>query len=239
MMKEKIKIFSNQKELARNFGDYFYELSSKNKKTNVALSGGSTPRILFDYLAVNCSDSTFWENIHLYWGDERCVPPVADDSNYKMTKEHLLDKIEIPVKNVHRILGENNPAVEAKRYSDLLLKNLSVKNNLPVFDLVILGIGNDGHAASIFPHQMELLDSENICDVAEHPVSGQKRISLTGKVINNAKEIVFLVTGENKKQKTFEIIHKTGNWKTYPAYHIKPLSGKISWFLDAAAASLL
>jgi len=239
MISKNVKIFSNPLETASGFAGCFLEQVSKATTFTVALSGGSTPKLLFNCLAENQSKSDIWEKVEFYWGDERCVPPNNADSNYKMTKEHLLDKIEIPGKNIHRILGENEPQDEARRYSDLLLKNLSVKNRLPVFDLIILGMGEDGHTASIFPNQMDLLDSKNICAVAEHPVSGQKRITLTGAVINNANEIAFLVTGENKKEKVFEVLNKFGDWKKYPASHIDSVSGKVIWFLDKAVAYML
>lgn len=234
-----INIFKSAQEAAQNFAEHFIKQARQSTKFSVALSGGSTPKLLFDWLAENYSDPALWQNIHLYWGDERCVSPDDDESNFKMAKKHLLDKIDIPVQNIHRILGENNPVDEVKRYAGELLENLPVKSELPVFDLIILGLGDDGHTASIFPNQMELLTSDNICEMAEHPISGQKRITLTGKVINNAREIAFLVTGENKKQKIFEIINKTGNWKNYPASHINSANGNLSWFVDKAAAGLI
>jgi len=235
----KIQIFKTPVETAGKCGDYLIKLADGIKPFNIALSGGSTPKLLFNYLAEKYSESTVWQEVHFYWGDERCVPPDDEESNYKMTKDFLFDKIQIPAANIHRVFGENNPEREAVRYSSEIKENLPQSNGLPLFDLVILGMGDDGHAASIFPHQIELLESQNICEVAEHPVSGQKRITLTGKVINNAKEIVFLVTGENKKEKVSEIRNHNGKWKTYPASLINPIDGKLTWYLDKAAAELL
>jgi len=239
MINKNVQIFSNPYETAREFADYFLQLVSEAIIFNVALSGGSTPKLFFNYLAKNHYKIDAWQKVNFYWGDERCVPPDDSDSNYKMTKEHLLNKIEIPVQNIQRILGENEPQSEAKRYSDLLITNLPNKNNLPVFDLIILGMGDDGHTASIFANQMDLLDSEDICAVAEQPATKQKRITLTGKVINNAKEVVFLVTGESKKEKVFEILYKSAAWKNHPASYIEPKDGKVRWFLDKAAAQLI
>ncbi|MFK7899835.1 MAG: 6-phosphogluconolactonase, partial [Cyclobacteriaceae bacterium] len=110
---------------------------------------------------------------------------------------------------------------------------------LPVFDMIMLGMGGDGHTASIFPHQMELLASNKICEVAEHPESGQKRVSITGPVINAAKEVVFLVTGAGKAEKIDEIFYQKGRAESYPAAHVKPTSGRLSWYLDSAAAANL
>lgn len=232
----KINIYKSLQELAQKFGDYLVEITSGSKTKNIALCGGSTPKILFDYLAEKYPAANIWRNIHLYWGDERCVAPDNDDSNFKITKERLLDKIKIAEKNIHRILGEANPALEAVRYGNEINKGLPTQNRLPSFDLVILGIGDDGHTASIFAHQMEFLDSQNICEVSEHPVSGQKRITLSGRVINNSKEVAFLVSGKNKKEIVSEILNQTGNWKTYPASFIKPVDGNVKWFLDESAA---
>lgn len=236
-MKDNVRTFENPTKTAQAFGDYLMKAVEQSEGNfHCALSGGSTPKILFDYLAEKYPNSALWDRVHFYWGDERCVPPTDSESNYKMTKEHLLDKIDIPDENVHRVLGENDPLTEANRYSHELTTFLPTKNELPVFDLIILGMGTDGHTASIFPHQMELLNSEKICDVAKHPDSGQSRVTLTGKVINQAKEVVFLVTGANKKEKISEIFNQNGNWKTYPSAHIKPVAGKLKWFIDAEAA---
>lgn len=225
--------------VAEAFATHFIALAKANSTLNVALSGGSTPKILFDLLAENHSETIDWSGIHFYWGDERCVPPTDSDSNYKMTADHLLSKIDFPEQNVHRVLGENDPAGEAIHYGEQIVANLTAANGLPQFDLVILGMGGDGHTASIFPHEIELLDSENTCEVATHPESGQKRITLTGNVINNAKEICFLVTGAGKTEKIDEIFHQTGDWKTYPASYIQPKGGKLTWFMDEAAAEKL
>jgi 6-phosphogluconolactonase len=231
------KISKTPQAVAEAFARHFLALTRENETLSVALSGGSTPKILFDFLAANHSDDINWSGVHLYWGDERCVAPDDSESNYKMTVDHLLSKIDIPAENIHRVLGETNPVTEAMNYSRQINENLPSVNGLPQFDLIILGMGGDGHTASIFPHEIELLNAENTCEVATHPESGQKRITLTGNVINNAKEICFLVTGAGKTEKIDEIFHQTGDWKTYPASYIKPETGKLTWFMDEAAAS--
>ncbi len=229
-----IKVYKDKKEVAKEFSEFLAERIASNKNYSVALSGGSTPKIVFDYLAEHYKNIE-WSDVHFYWGDERCVPPTDDDSNYKMTVEHLLSKISIPAQNIHRVLGENDPKKEAKRYDDLLVNTLPEANGIPQFDLVILGMGSDGHTASIFPHEIALWDSPANCEVAVHPDSGQKRISLTGRVINNAKEVTFLVTGADKKENVTEILAKSELSKAYPASLVAPTSGKLFWFLDEAA----
>jgi 6-phosphogluconolactonase len=233
------KIYKDKKEVAKEFSSYFADLVSGKNEFHVALSGGSTPKIIFDVLASEYGTAIDWNNIHFYWGDERCVSPTDDQSNYKMTVEHLFSKIEIPSENIHRVLGENDPAGEAMRYSNLLEINLDRVEGVPQFDLVILGMGDDGHTASIFPHEIDLWESKDRCVVATHPDSGQRRVSINGTVINKAKEVVFLVTGKNKAEKVDEIHNKKGDYKSYPASLVAPNSGKLTWFMDEESAALI
>ena len=232
----KLNISETKLEVARSFAKYLQGLTAKNSEVHIALSGGSTPKVVFDELAADFHDSIDWTRMHLYWGDERCVPPNDNESNYKMTVDHLLSKIDVPKENIHRIYGENIPKEEAIRYSEVLKSRLPLFDGTPQFDLIILGMGDDGHTASIFPYNIHLWDSGNVCEVAVHPDSGQKRITITGKVINNAKNVVFLVTGESKADKVREIVGKKGNFDTYPASLVAPKSGNLDWFLDGAAA---
>lgn len=232
-----IRIFESKEAVAENFCTFLHNLIKKNGEVHIALSGGSTPKIVFNELASEYRDLIPWADVHLYWGDERCVPPTDAESNYRMTKEHLLDAIEIPEANVHRIKGEEEPEEEARRYASVLRQNVPLHGDLPQFDLVILGMGDDGHTASVFPHQIELWDSPNLCEVAVHPDSGQKRITLTGGVINQAGHVAFLVTGSNKSERLREILDKEGNYHQYPASLVAPDSGELLWFLDKAAAS--
>ncbi|WP_430907395.1 6-phosphogluconolactonase [Maribacter sp. 2-571] len=232
----KTKIATDKANVAVDFSRYLAILISSRKTVHIALSGGSTPKVVFDELAANFQADIDWSKVHLYWGDERCVPPEDDQSNYKMTETHLLSKIKIPKENVHRVLGEDDPEKEAARYAALLEDHLPSVDGLPQFDLVILGMGDDGHTASIFPHEIALWQSEKYCEVATHPDSGQKRITITGKLINNAVIVAFLVTGKNKAPKVAEIIHKKGSFEAYPAALVAPKSQKLLWFLDAEAA---
>ena len=230
------KIYMDKQEVAQNFSAYFSDLVKDKESFHVALSGGSTPKVIFDLLAAEYEDKIDWTKIHFYWGDERCVPPTDDESNYKMTVEHLFSKIEVPEENIHRILGENEPQGEAMRYANLLEINLDRVEGVPQFDLVLLGMGDDGHTASIFPYEIDLWDAKDHCIVATHPDSGQKRVSINGKVINAAKEVAFLVTGAGKTEKVDEILNKKENYKQYPAALVNPKSEKLTWFMDKEAA---
>lgn len=234
-----LKIYKDKQEVALEFSGYFGALVKDKEVFHVALSGGSTPKIVFDILAENFADKLDWSKIHFYWGDERCVPPTDDQSNYKMTIEHLFSKIDVPQENIHRVLGENDPNPEAMRYANLLEINLDRVEGVPQFDLVILGMGDDGHTASIFPNEIDLWEADDHCVVATHPESGQKRVSINGKVINTAKEVAFLVTGQSKAEKVKTIIGQSEGFKEYPAALVNPKSGNLTWFMDMEAASLL
>ena len=234
-----VKVFENRTDLASNFSQLLKSKINSSNEVNIALSGGSTPKAIFDLMAEKNDDSIRWSNVHFYWGDERCVPPTDSESNYKMTVDHLLSKIQIPSENIHRIMGENDPEHEAIRYADEITTNLKAKNGIPQFDLIILGMGNDGHTASIFPYNIDLWSDERLCVTARHPDSGQIRISFTGKLINNASEVAFLITGEGKRDKVFEVVKEEKGANQYPASLVKPQSGNLKWYLDQEAASRL
>lgn len=238
-----IRVYASALELANNFSEYFLELAKsyekENKKLHIALSGGSTPKIWFEILKDRYLNKINWKLIHFYWGDERMVSPDSEESNYGEAYRILLNSSEIPPENIHRIFGENSVDDEIERYSDYIFNKLNKNNNPPSFDLVILGMGEDGHTASIFPYEMNLFNSVRLCEASIHPLTGQKRVTLTGQVINNAKNVAFLITGENKSEKLDCIINKKEGYKLYPAAHIKPVAGNLVYFLDAAAAKLL
>lgn len=211
------------------------ESANKKETFTIALSGGSTPELLFSLLSENYAKSVPWQYVHIFWGDERCVPPDNAESNFGMTMRKLLSKIEIPFLNIHRIKGEDDPEKEASRYSEEISLFTRKRDGLPLFDLILLGLGEDGHTASIFPGHPELLDSDKICDVAFHPVTQQKRITITGKVINNAEAVTFLVAGKKKKEIVEKMFKKDPSALNYPATYIVPVYGRLSWFLDKEA----
>lgn len=236
-----IQIYKTLADLNHSFTDWLKEILAEKEFTTIALSGGSTPRSLFDFWTTLSSHEIDWSRIKFFWGDERCVPPTHNESNYKMTKEHLFDFVPVPKEHIFRILGENDPAGEAERYSELLQQELEIVDGVPSFDIMMLGMGDDGHTASIFPHQQATLwHHNNNCVTATHPVSGQIRVSVTGKVINAARNVVFLVTGNNKADKVEEIIsHPDEAAKKYPAAMVQPDSGNLIWLLDVQAAHKL
>lgn len=228
-------IFDSPNSVAVAFADHLKKWIIGDKPFHLALSGGSTPKILFQYLASLSSDFLPWKQIHLWWGDERMVPPDHAESNFSMTKNFLLDHIAIPEENIHRVKGEISPEAASNTYIEEIKANVPQADGWPLFDLIMLGMGDDGHTASIFPYEIYLLRSPEICAVATHPDSGQKRVTLTGKAINAAERVAFLVTGKNKAEKVSEIMQKKPESHIYPAAYIQPIAGKLYWFLDYAA----
>lgn len=235
----KLNVFESVDALISSFSTFFFRKANKriqeNKTFTVALSGGSTPNAFYKYIADNYKNAKEWNHIHFFWGDERMVPASDEQSNYGTAQRVFLDSININSENIHPIRGEADIDNEAARYSCEITSYVYENGSLPSFDLIILGLGEDGHTASIFPNQMDLMYSDRVCEVAEHPGTGQHRITLSGKTVNNARNIAFLVTGENKANITHSIISKTGNYSKFPAAHIEPDAGKIYWFLDAKA----
>jgi len=225
--------------VAAEFKNICEEYISKTGNINIAISGGNTPKLFFEMLVKDYKDKIDWSKINFYWVDERCVSPDSNESNFGKTYNFLFNKINIPERNIHRIYGENDPASEAVRYSKEIKNNLKLRNGFPKFDLILLGMGDDGHTASIFPDQMELLNSVNVCAVAVHPESRQKRITLTGNVINNADKICFLISGKSKAEVVMKIIEKKNRFMKYPASHIHGNSNNPFWYLDKEAAGIL
>ncbi len=172
----------------------------KDREFTIALSGGNTPALMFDIWAEQYNDVTPWDRLLFFWVDERCVPPTHSESNYGMTAEHLISKVKIPATNIFRIDGEHadNPEQECIRYAGIVKEKVRQKNGFPSFSLVLLGAGDDGHTSSIFPGQESLLTTSDIYAIGVHPVSGQKRIALTGLPIINAQRVAFLMTGASK-----------------------------------------
>ena len=242
-MNENLHIFDTPKDTARAVAELILvKAKEKNKMSlpfNIALSGGNTPKLLFNLLAKEYVDSIPWHLIRLFWVDERCVPPTNIESNYGMTYENLLKNVPIHDANIFPIQGDIDPKTEAKHYQNILENQLPKRNNLPKFDLILLGMGDDGHTASIFPKNLNLLHSELFVDVAMHPVSNQLRVTLTGQIINQADDVVFLITGASKAEVLYQIIHRKPNFENYPASYIHAQSIPAQFYLDKAAAEKL
>lgn len=238
-MLERILVFKDTKALCEAMAADFWGMSLTQGVKHIALSGGSTPMMLFEVLANEFNDKIDWSKFHFWWGDERCVPPDNDESNYKLAKEYLLDHIDIPKKNIHRIHGEAIPEKEAQRYGQEMFRHLPPLDGWPSFNLLLLGMGEDGHTASIFPNQMDLLNSKDFCAVANHPVTGQKRVTITGQVLNHARAVYFMITGASKAETLMKIISQNTGYMSYPAARVHAVNGSLNWWLDEEAASMI
>lgn len=244
-MKYTIHTYADAEASARAIADLILEKATSKKrlsqKLNLAISGGSTPRYLFTILADLPEYRTEipWEVVRFFWVDERCVEPTDAESNFGMTYDALLQYAFVPAQNIFRMKGEDIPENEVERYQQILRTELPARNGFPVFDLVLLGMGDDGHTASIFPNNTDLLEADMAVAVATHPTSGQKRITLTGKAICEADRVAFLVNGSAKAAILKEIVEKSPAAKKYPAAHVHNAKGVADFYLDKEAASAL
>ncbi len=215
---------------------FLKETGEIGKTVHIALSGGTTPLSVFRRLAIS-TQTEEWDHVHLYWCDERCVPAEDPESNYGNARRLFIEALGIPPERIHFIRGEEEPEKEAARYSHLLLEKLPVEQGFPVFDWIWLGMGADGHTASIFPSELHLWKADQPCVATTHPTTGQRRISITGGVINRARRVAFLVSGKSKSGVVNEIVMKEGSYLAYPAFYVAPLNGNLEWYLDMDATS--
>ena len=240
-----VKIFSTSMEMmeaaAKGFTARAAEAVSARGRFTAALSGGKTPVALYSLLAKAPFVSQIpWSHVHLFWGDERCVPPDHGDSNYRMTREFLLDHVPIPPANVHRMPGEMDPVEAAARYEKQLRDFFAPHGEaLPVFDFILLGLGEDGHTASLFPGTRAIRESSRW--VVGHHVDAHKgwRITLTPPVINAARTVVFIAAGAGKAAVLKEILEGPFRPDTLPAQIVRPAGGNQLWMLDREAAAQL
>lgn len=242
-MNPSIRLFKDSEELSRAAAELFVEQSTKaiteRGRFLVALNGGSTPNRLFQLLATEFREKMDWTNVHVFWGDERCVPPDDPGSSYGQARQMFLRHVPIPDSNVHRVKGEMGPYEASKDYSFLLHEFASPLLEWPRFDLVYLGMGEDGHTASLFPGSpVEVLEPA-MPVTAHYQDRPANRVSLTPGVFNSAHMVVFMVTGEKKAQTLSEVLSGRYNPELYPAQRIEPREGKLIWLVDDDAASRL
>lgn len=200
---------------------------------HIAFSGGNTPALMYDLWANEYKDITPWERMRVYFVDERCVPAENSESNYGMMRSLLLSIVPISYKDVFAIDGSHSPECEARRYSDLVVQQLSLCEGVPVFDIVLLGAGSDGHTSSIFPGQEELLSSIYPFEATLNPNNGQKRIAMTGLPMLHARKVIFLITGRSKADVVEQICH---SGDTGAAAYIAHHASDVELFLDCWAA---
>ncbi|ASG05944.1 6-phosphogluconolactonase [Vibrio anguillarum] len=231
------KIFQTPEQVVETLANEMQRYSEQGQPIHISLSGGSTPKMLFKLLASEpYAQAITWQNLHFWWGDERCVAPDDAESNFGEANTLLFSQVNIPPQNIHRIRGEDDPQTEAKRFADEMAKVIPSVNGTPVFDWILLGVGADGHTASLFPNVTDYED-ENLSLVATHPESGQLRVSKTAKVLEAAKRISYLVLGAGKAEIVHEIYTTKAEDLPYPAAKVKSTTGETEWFLDSDAAT--
>ena len=218
----------------------FIEVASRAQETqgrfSVALAGGRTPKRVYELLATDDFRSRVgWSRVHTFFGDERCVPPDHPDSNYAMAFRAMLSKVPIPAANVFRIAAEKDPNDSARDY-DAILREFFGPTAWPRFDLVLLGLGDDGHTASIFPDSNVLEETSRLVVPTKSP-QGQCRITLTPRAFEHAARIIFIVTGEEKAATLSSVVQIQSRSPRLPASCIRPIDGTLAWFVDRKAAS--
>lgn len=209
----------------------------------IAISGGKTPEAMFALLADPAHpfvNQIPWQKLQLFWVDERCVPPADPESNFGMTRQALLSKVPLPPANIFRMEGELDPEEAASRYESTLRNTMKLEGaESPAFDLVLLGMGDDGHTASLFPHTQALNEIGRIVVANRVPQKDTWRITLTWPVINQAREVAFVIEGDAKAGILAEVLNGPYNPERLPSQLIRPSNGKLRFLLDDPAASRL
>jgi 6-phosphogluconolactonase len=238
-----IVVLESPEDVAHAAADRFVDLAAERitarGRFSVALAGGSTPKRAYELLASEDYRSrVLWSKVHIFFGDERCVPPENAESNYRMANQAMFSQLPIPPQNIHRMIGEGDPATSARLYEDEL-QSFFEGASWPRLDLVFLGMGDDGHSASLFPGSAAL--KEERAWVVSNWVEKFKtfRITLTAPAINHAAHIVFLVTGESKAQRLADVVRGPRDPERLPSQLIQPLDGSLEWLVDKGAAAYL
>jgi 6-phosphogluconolactonase len=229
-----LQTFADAGDLARGAAEHFVARSSEAVAQKgvftVALSGGSTPKILYELLAAGSFRERIpWSGIHFFWSDERHVAPDHAESNYRMAHEAMLSRVPVPASNVHRVPAENPNATEAALEYEQTIKQVT-KQSLPALDLILLGLGTDGHTASIFPGSEVLHETKRLVAAPWVEKLNSYRITMTLPLINNGVSIVFLVSGAEKAAIVKEVLEGP---KKYPAQYVQPTHGELLWLLAA------
>ncbi len=245
-MNEGLEVYPDVAALARATARHFIAIAEKaiaaRRLFAVALSGGSTPRRAYQLLCQEEFAARIdWAQVHIFWGDERCVPPDHPDNNYRMARETLLDHVPIPAENVHRMRGEMEPLRAAAEYERELrgFFSLPAREGQAVgrFDLVLLGMGSDGHTASLFPHTQALHEEARWVVAQYVDKLGGWRLTLTPPMINAAANVTFLISGADKAERLRDVFTGPYRPEELPAQIVKPHHGRLRWLVDAAAAA--
>jgi len=236
-----IHVFADIEELSRAAAAAIAQLVAGVTRSraafSMALAGGATPGTLYHHLATDFLNATPWAQMHFFWGDERYVATDDEASNYRMAREALLDHVPVPEANVHPIETHfPHPDMAAEAYETVLREHFG--GELPRFDLILLGVGHDGHTASLFPESPALQETERWVVPATTPGEPQQRVTLTLPVLNNAAVVYFLAAGPEKAEPVQLTLDDATDPAPCPAAAVRPTEGELHWWLDAAAAGV-
>lgn len=239
-----ITIYPDIDTLSQQAAGYTVRLANQSIVTHgrftIALAGGSTPKKLYALLASEPYRSQVdWGLVEVFWGDERCVPPDHPDSNFRMAQEELLSKVPIPVSQIHRMPAEQPDHDAAARAYAAEIQRVFGTSGIPHFDLIQLGMGPEGHTASLFPHQASLHEQQRLVIPVTTPKPPPDRLTFTPPLLNAARHVLFMVTGAEKADALHAILEGDYQPDEYPAQIVRPTNGEVTWMLDTAAASKL
>jgi 6-phosphogluconolactonase len=242
-MNSEVRIFNDIEFLSRAAAHLFIEQAAQaiteRHQFLVALNGGNTPTRLFQLLASDYREKIDWSRTHIFWGDERCVPPEDKESSYGQTREILLSKIQIPDSNVHRVNTDLEPETASKDYANTLSRFAQPPLEWPRFDLVLLGMGEDGHTASLFPGSPIYVTEPTLAVTGNYQDRPANRVTMTPLVFNSARMVIFMATGANKAVTLSRVLSDKYEPENLPAQRIEPKDGSLIWLLDEDAASKL
>jgi len=239
-----IVVCNDRDSLVRSAAQHFVEAAKSSISTcglfRTALSGGATPPALFRLLASDeFRGQIDWRRVHLFWGDERCVPPDDERSNYRMAHETLISRVEMAKDNIHRIKGEHGDRA-ASEYEEEIREAFGIEgDSFPAFDLILLGLGEDGHTASLFPGTGAVREEGRIVTALSPATVETTRITLTPPAINNALQTLFIVAGRNKAAALREVLEGEYRPDTFPAQVTRHSRGRVTWIVDLEAAGEL
>ncbi len=241
--KPEITVFPDKEHFIAGAAEFMVALAAEaiaaRGRWTVALAGGGTPKPIYRRLAdAGYAQRIDWQRVHVFFGDERCVPPEDNGSNYRMAREALLDFVPLPAENVHRLRGEDDPAVAALAYEQEI-RRLFRTSALPAFDLICLGMGENGHTASLFPGTAALREGARWVVPQYVEVMQTWRVTMTAPLINAAHHVAFFVEGAGKAEMLQRVLHGPYDPDVLPAQLIQPASGNVHWLVDAAAAAQL
>jgi 6-phosphogluconolactonase len=235
-----ICIFDSSDAVAESIAQQWLDMSKSATVVNISLSGGSTPKHIFGYIAhSDFASQILWQHLHFWWGDERCIPATDAQSNYGEAMRLLFSQVLIPAENLHPIHGELSSEKACITFKDEMAACLPMKvvngRTRPIYDWIILGVGEDGHTASLFPTQTDYQALQNAV-LAHHPETKQARVSLSAPAICSAKRVTYLALGKGKKQILATILNKAPSSESLPAAKIKSTQGLTEWYLDEQSA---